>query len=70
MIIVDTGPLVAVADADDQHHERCVAMFRAARRPWLVPHVEDTDRMAELVDTYADLRLGGSTRQWSPSPNG
>lgn len=21
--------------------------------------VEDTDRMAELVDTYADLRLGG-----------
>ena len=45
-------------------------MFRAARRPWLVPHVEDTDRMAELVDTYADLRLGGSTRQWSPSPNG
>lgn len=96
MIIVDTGPLVAAADADDQDHERCLAMFRAARRPWLVPQpviaevcyllerergskaesaflrsfgrrdlilapltVEDTDRMAELVDTYADLRLGG-----------
>jgi uncharacterized protein len=96
LIIVDTGPLVAAADADDQDHERCVAMFRGARRPWLVPQpviaevcylperergskaesaflrssgrrdlilapltVEDTSRMADLVDTYADLRLGG-----------
>jgi uncharacterized protein len=96
LIIVDTGPLVAVADAGDQDHQWCVAMFRAARHPWLVPQtviaevcyllkrersskaesafprsfgrrdlilapltVEDTDRMAELVDTYADLRLGG-----------
>jgi predicted nucleic acid-binding protein len=96
LIIVDTGPLIAAADADDHDHERCVAMFRAARRPWLVPQtviaevcymlerergseaesaflrafgrrelipapltLEDTDRMAELVDTYADLRLGG-----------
>jgi uncharacterized protein len=37
LIIIDTGPLVAAANADDQDHERCVAMFRAARRPWLVP---------------------------------
>jgi uncharacterized protein len=37
LIIVDTGPLVAAADADDHDHDRCVAMFRAARRPWLVP---------------------------------
>lgn len=96
MIIVDTGPLIAAADADDHDHERCVAMFRTARRPWLVPQtviaevcymlerergsaaesaflrafgrreltlaaltVEDTERMAELVDSYADLRLGG-----------
>lgn len=96
MIIVDTGPLVAAADADDQDHARCLAMFRAARRPWLVPQpviaevcyllerergskaeaaflrsfgrhdmtlapltIEDTDRMAELVETYASLRLGG-----------
>ena len=96
MIIVDTGPLVAAADADDHDHERCVAIFRTARRPWLVPQpviakvcymperergsqaesaflrsfgrrdlalapltVEDTERMAELVDAYADLRLGG-----------
>jgi uncharacterized protein len=37
LIIIDTGPLVAAADADDQDHDRCVAMFRGARRPWLVP---------------------------------
>lgn len=96
MIVVDTGPLVAAADADDHDHDRCVAMFAAARRPWLVPQlvvaevcyllerehgsraeaaflrsfgrreltlvpltVADTDRMAELVETYASLRLGG-----------
>jgi uncharacterized protein len=96
LIIVDTGPLVAAADADDHDHDRCVEMFRTARQPWLVPQtvitevcymlerergsqaesaflrsfgrreltlaeltVADTDRMAELVDTYADLRLGG-----------
>jgi uncharacterized protein len=96
LIIVDTGPLIAAADADDHDHERCVDMFRTARRPWLVPQtviaevcymlererggaaesaflrafghheltlapltVDDTERMADLVDTYADLRLGG-----------
>jgi predicted nucleic acid-binding protein len=35
LIVVDTGPLVAAAD--DHDHARCVAMFAAARRPWLVP---------------------------------
>lgn len=96
MIIVDTGPLVAAADADDRQHARCVKMFRTARRPWLVPEpviaevcyllerergsqveaaflrsfgqgsftlapltLADTDRMAELVETYADFPLGG-----------
>ena len=86
---VDTGLLVAAADADDHDHDRCVAMFAAARRPWLVAQpiiaevcyllerehgsqaeaaflrsfgrreltlvpltVADTDRMAELVETY------------------
>jgi predicted nucleic acid-binding protein len=39
LIIVDTGPLVAAADADDHDHDRCVAMFRTARRPWLVPQL-------------------------------
>jgi uncharacterized protein len=96
LIVVDTGPIVAAADADDHDHARCVDMFKAARRPWLVPQpvlaevcyllerergsrveaaflrsfgkrefelvplmVEDTDRMADLVETYASLPLGG-----------
>jgi hypothetical protein len=96
LIIIDTGPLVAAADADDRQHARCIEMFRVARRPWLVPEpviaevcyllerergsrveaaflrsfgqgnfvlapltLADTDRMAELVETYADFPLGG-----------
>jgi uncharacterized protein len=96
LILVDTWPLIAAADSDDHDHRRCVAMFRTARRPWLVPQtvitevcyllerergsaaesaflrafgrreltlapltIADTERMAELVDTYSNLRLGG-----------
>jgi predicted nucleic acid-binding protein len=37
VIVVDTGPLVAIADADDQDHERCLAALAQASRPLLVP---------------------------------
>lgn len=95
MIIVDTGLLVAIADAGDRDHARCVAALGEASRPLVVPatvltevcymierelgtaaeaaflqsfrdgtltlaHIalDDLDRMAELVTTYADLPLG------------
>jgi predicted nucleic acid-binding protein len=32
LIIVDTGPIVAAADADDHDHARRVEMFRAVHR--------------------------------------
>lgn len=98
MIIVDTGPLVAAAIADDRYNAACVALFtrmHQQHRELLVPGpvpaevgymlhrlggskteaaflrslrdgvfgvvaltTADWDRMAELVDTYADLPLG------------
>lgn len=95
MIVVDTGPLVAIADADDRDHARCIVALGEASGPLVVPatvltevcylierelgpsaeaaflesfrdgaltlvHItlDDLDRMAELVTTYADLPLG------------
>ncbi|HKV23887.1 MAG TPA: PIN domain-containing protein [Candidatus Acidoferrum sp.] len=33
MILVDAGPLVALVDADDQHHKKCVAALKTMREP-------------------------------------
>lgn len=30
-LVLDTGPIVAALDADDTHHEACVALFRLPR---------------------------------------
>lgn len=35
--LFDTGPLVAVANADDRHHARCVALVAGLAGPLLVP---------------------------------
>jgi predicted nucleic acid-binding protein len=37
VILVDTGPLVAIADADDQDHEASLVALSDAARPLLVP---------------------------------
>jgi predicted nucleic acid-binding protein len=33
LILVDAGPLVALVDADDQHHEKCVEAIRSIKEP-------------------------------------
>jgi uncharacterized protein len=33
LILVDAGPLVALVDADDQHHKQCIAALKDVREP-------------------------------------
>jgi hypothetical protein len=37
MLIADTGPLVAMLNAKDRHHEACTALFRRFCGPVIVP---------------------------------
>ncbi|MBO0685863.1 MAG: PIN domain-containing protein [Candidatus Dormibacteraeota bacterium] len=37
MLIVDSGPLYAAADARDPNHNKCAELLRRARGPLLVP---------------------------------
>ena len=33
MILIDAGPLIALVDAADQHHAKCVAALKSLREP-------------------------------------
>jgi predicted nucleic acid-binding protein len=37
VILVDTGPLVAVGSADDKHHQVCTELLGSATEELLVP---------------------------------
>ena len=66
LAIVDAGPLYATADGDDFVGRRLGARAEAAFMRGLAafdvegPAPEDFDRIAELVETYADFPLGGT----------
>ena len=50
MILVDAGPLVALIDAGDQHHRRCVSALRALREPLATVWPALTEAMYLLAD--------------------
>lgn len=50
MILVDAGPLVAIVDASDQHHRRCVAALRAVRAPLATVWPAIAEAMYLLLD--------------------
>jgi predicted nucleic acid-binding protein len=58
LILVDAGPLVALVDADDQHHKKCVAALKSFREPlgtvW-PPLTEAMYLLADLPDAQRAL---------------
>ena len=50
MILVDAGPLVALVDADDQHHKKCVAALKVLREPLITVWPPVTEAMYLLSD--------------------
>jgi predicted nucleic acid-binding protein len=62
VILVDTGPLVALFDLQDEHHERCVKTLKSIRAPigttvavlteafhMLEPQSMGSDRLREFI---------------------
>lgn len=53
MILIDAGPLVALVDADDQHHASCVAALKKLRDPLGTVWPAVTEAMYLLADVPA-----------------
>jgi predicted nucleic acid-binding protein len=50
VILVDAGPLVALVDADDQFHKKCVATLKVLREPLVTVWPPVTEAMYLLGD--------------------
>ena len=50
VIVVDAGPLVALVDADDQFHQKCVATLKELREPLVTVWPPVTEAMYLLSD--------------------
>jgi len=56
-ILVDTGPLVAVIDADDAYHHRCVQALKQIREPLFTVWPVMTEAMHLVGSLAAQERL-------------
>jgi uncharacterized protein len=45
MILLDAGPMVALINAEDRHHERCVAVYRGIDEPLMTVWPAYTEAM-------------------------
>ena len=59
MLIADTGPLVAMLNAKDRHHEACTALFRRFRGPIIVPAPIASGGWHEISPGYWGFRAIG-----------
>lgn len=59
-VLVDAGPLVALIDADDSHHETCVETLRSLRDPLITVWPAFTEAMYLLGGSWR-----GQTALWS-----
>jgi len=50
VILVDAGPLVALVDADDQYHKKCVAALKVLQEPLVTVWPPVTEAMYLLGD--------------------
>ena len=50
MILIDAGPLVAIIDADDQYHSKCVSALKTLREPLATVWPPLTEAMYLLAD--------------------
>lgn len=57
-MIVDTGPIYAVLDKRDAHHERCVRMLQTAPGPLIVPAPVIVEVCQLITSTKRVQRLG------------
>lgn len=51
MILIDAGPLIALVDAGDQHHAKCVATLKQLREPLATLWPPVVEAMYLLSDT-------------------
>lgn len=65
MLVVDAGPLVAVALSRDRNHARCVELLRTAGRPLIVPTLVVTEVayfLGERLGQHAERSFVGALR--------